>query len=188
MLRKTTATLSLSLSTLLVCNSALSESLDTSLSNDSVRLQYATSLQRNDLNLSADFLHHEDDGDLGGIGLFINGGSKAASGLRKGGVGGKFIYFNNSSTNGAALALGGFLRHTLAAANLISLRGDLYYAPGVVTFNDADRYFEISVRIEYKLMDRADIFAGIRKLEIGLDKAGDADVDKGAFAGLVMHF
>ncbi|MBV1882942.1 MAG: YfaZ family protein [Pseudomonadales bacterium] len=184
MRRGTIISFILSLTTLLICNSARSESLDTSLSNDSLRLQYTSSLQSNDLNISADFLHHEDDGDLGGIGLFVSGSSS----LRKSGVGGKFIYFNSESIDGAALALGGFFRHTLSAANLISIRGDLYYAPGVVAFNDADRYFEISLRIEYKLMDRADIFVGARKVEIGLDKAGDADVDKGAYAGLIIHF
>lgn len=188
MLHQSKITLTILLSVFFIANHAHSDSLDTSLSNDSVRLQYTASLQRNDLNMSADFLHHEDDGDLGGLGLFVDGGSKASSVIQQGGVGGKLIYFNSDGIDGAALALGGYIRHTLSAANLISLRGDLFYAPGVVAFGDADRYLEASLRVEYKLMDRADIYAGLRKLEIGLDSTGNVDADKGAFAGLILHF
>ena len=188
MLRQFSILLALSLTTLIIGNNAHSEALDTSLSNDSVRLQYATSLENNDLYISGDILHHEHDGDLLGLGLYIGANSKTHSGMEKGGIGGKLIYFHENSFNGAALALGGFMRHTLSAANLISFRADLYYAPGVVSFGDADRYTEVSFRVEYKLMDRADVFAGIRKLELGIEGFGSADIDEGAFAGLVIHF
>jgi hypothetical protein len=177
-------------SILLLSSNAYSESLDTSLSNDAVRLQYATPLQNNGLNLAADFLHHENDADLGGLGLYVRGHSKASTGQQKSGIGGKLIYFNSeeTDTNGMALALGGFLKHTLSAANLVSFRGDFYYAPGIVSFGDADRYVEASVRAEYSIMEHANVFAGLRKVEVGLDKQGDTNIDDGAFAGLIIHF
>ena len=102
----------------------------------------------------------------------------------------KLVYFDldGADLDGSALALGGFFRHTLSSANLVSIRADLFYAPSVVSFGDSDRYLELSVRAEYKLMERADLFAGIRKIEIGLEDFNDADIDEGAFAGLVIHF
>ena len=173
-------------------NTANAESeFDVDLSNDVVRLGISTPVASGNLLGSASYLHHEDDADLFAAGIHVAGKSKASRGKQTTGLGVKLAGFttDEADLDGGALALGGFIKHTLADANLITLRGDLYYAPDVVAFGDADKYLEFSLRVEYRLMDNANVFAGYRKIDIGIkDSSATADLDKSAHVGINLLF
>lgn len=184
----------LALASVFLFNQAQAESaIDVDLSSDVVRLALATPLANGNLIGSGSYLHHEDNGDLFSAGLSVAGKSKASRGQQTTGLGFKAVGFttdeDRGDVDGAALALGGFIRHNLSDANLISLRGDLYYAPSVVSFGDADKYLEFSFRVEYELMENANLYAGYRKIEIDIkDVDGEADLDSSGHVGINLLF
>ena len=139
------------------------------------------------LNYGFNLLYRDDDVYVGGATLHVTGRTKATVLKQHTGIGGKFVAFDAGDPSGSALAVGGYLIHNLAAANLLSVRGDIYYAPGVVTFGDGQRYLEFGVRLEYKLVEQASVYLGYRNIDVHFDQS-DFDLDKSGHLGLIMHF
>lgn len=175
---------------MVLSSSAIASSLEASLSDEAARIQYEGGFESNELNLGVDYLHHEDNGDLAGVSLYTSGDSLGNIDSLKTAIGAKFVYLdvNDSDLSGGALALGGFVKHNLAAVNLVSIRADLFYAPNVVSFGDADGFLEMSVRAEYQLMENADVFLGVKKIEMDFEGIGEADIDDSIFLGIGINF
>lgn len=161
--------------------------LDFSLGDDALRVQYHAGIKGNDLNWNLDFLNNEDDGRLLGLGAYVSGRSNASTGRQTAGVGGRVIYIDWDGPNGSALAFGGFIRHTLSQANLLSVRGELFYAPGVTSFDAAEDFLEFSFRMEYQLLDAAEIYLGYRNIEVDAGPL-DVELDESLILGLIMKF
>lgn len=178
---------------------ALSESIDLSLSDSTARGEFQGKFKTgqssksrfrhmSDLHYGFNFLYHEDDGHVGGVSLHVAGQSKATVFNQEMGIGGKAITYDAGGPDGGALAVGGYILHNLASANLLSVRGDLYYAPSVVTFGDGNRYVEYSMRLQYQIVDQANVYLGYRNIEVDFDQFGSIDIDQSAHVGLMMHF
>lgn len=177
----------------------VAESIDLSLSASTARGEFQGKFRTdsrkdrrfrhmNDLNYGFNFLYHEDDGHVGGVSLHVAGRSKATVFKQETGIGGKLITFDAGGPDGGALAVGGYILHNLASANLLSVRGELYYAPSVVTFGDGNRYAEYSVRLQYQLVDQANVYIGYRNIEVDFERFGDVEIDDSAHVGLMMYF
>lgn len=170
---------------------ANNSNIDIDLSDKVLRLAYEGPFRKTDLNTNFSYLHHEEGADAVSLGVNVTGLTKASSGGQKTGIGAKFVAFDADGFNGSSIALGGYVRHTLATANLISLRADAYYSPSVVSFGDADKYWEFSFRIEYSIMDNASIFAGWRNMEVDAEFANysaDVELEQGGYLGLSLLF
>jgi len=168
-------------------------SIDVDLSNDAVNLAVLTSVTDTKLLAGGSFLHHEDNGEMISGSVLVAGKSKASLGQQTTGLGAKAVVFRvdgpGDDPKGGALALGGFIHHTFENADLLSVRGDFYYGPSVVNFGDSDRYLEYSVRVEYALLENANVYLGYRKIDLELDNnLGSGDLEKGAHLGINLQF
>ncbi len=66
--------------------------------------------------------------------------------------------------------------------------GQLYVAPNITTFGDADRYVETNLRVEYEVIPSAAAYIGYRDIQFNLNSGPNATVDKGVFIGVRMSF
>ena len=121
-----------------VSNALYARSLDFSLSSESAQINYGRT------ELGFGFLYNDDKNYLADISLLVidEAGSKSP-GLEIG-VGTKFYYAyaDPSNVNVAAIGLGGQLRYRNAKAPRVIYGATLFYAPGIVTFQDGDQLFE----------------------------------------------
>lgn len=169
-------------------STAVASSLEAALSDDTVSGEFVTKVD-NDLHFSASLLHHDDEADLFGLGLDVRGKPRFTKAIQQTGLGGKVVFFDAETIDGGAVALGGFLKHSFPGANLISFRASMYLAPGVVSFGDADGYFEIGFRFEYEFSRQAFAFVGIKDIDIDIEnRRKDVRADEGLHAGVLLYF
>ena len=173
----------------LFASTVFASSLEVALSDDTVSGEFVTKVNPKNLYFSGSILHHDDNADLFGLGLDVRGKPRFTSTIQQTGLGGKVIFFDSNTFDGGALALGGFFRHSFPGANLLSFRGSMYLAPGVVSFGDGDGYFEIGLRFEYEFSKQAFAFIGLKDIDIDIDKRSkDIRADDGLHAGVLIHF
>ncbi len=166
------------------------DSIDFSLSNDSVRAELSGELTNKRLNYTVGALHNETHGDVGSVGLQVSDRLKASTGALTAAVGGKFVGFDaDHGPDGSAFAIGGYLQQHFDAANLVTVRGDFYYAPRVVSWGKAEHYAELGLRLEYRLVDQAIVYLGFRKIQAEFKNiSSDMVFDESGHLGLQLFF
>jgi hypothetical protein len=163
-------------------------SLDISLASDSARLEYDATKVGSGLHIAASIQHHEDDGQLGALGLHVVDVREPNSPLYLG-VGGRVFGYVTDDYDGAALGLGGFFRYNIPQTQGISLAGYVYYAPSVVSFGDTDSLLDSDIRIQYALLPTARIYAGFRNSKVNVDQVKkDIMLEHGLHFGLKVDF
>lgn len=170
--------------------SASAGTLDLNLSNDAVRFGAAQPLTETGLELSGDWLHHEDNGDVLGAGLLLVDEAEPRRGALTLGAGAKLVYVNGDGgdADGQALGIGGRFRYTWPTFNRFGVGGQLYYAPSVTAGGDLDRYLEAALRAEYRVLRNADAYLGVRSVRVG-EEGGDTDTfESGLHAGIRLSF
>lgn len=175
------------LAVLLCPGTLLADEIAIDLSGDSVRLAYANALERRGLEVDLSVLHNEDDGDVGGVGLHVLDLAGASSRVRVG-LGGKLVYFDADEEDGGALALGGHLRLYWPHAERFELSATVHYAPDVVAFGDAEEYLEAGLSAGYRVLDRATVYLGVRKVRAEFESFSSVTLDSGLHAGFHFSF
>lgn len=176
--------------------SVFADSLDVSLSNDVAQFQYIAPMGHVGQGKSEahmGFLYNNSNNVLGDIGLLVmnNGGNTAAVSF---GVGIKVVAATIEKNNTMALALGGQARLSPSDDKKLGIIGQLYFAPDVVTFGDADRFIETGVRVEYEIMQQAAAYVGYRKIKFNVNAlpapfpAVGMVLDEGIHAGVRVAF
>ena len=169
--------------------------LDVSLSNDTALLQFATPISysgygHTDVDVGFMYTESNDVMILGGVELMGEAGSQAP-GLHLGvGVKGYGVSLDSGDDIGA-VALGGKAWYVPPQFNRMGVVGQLYYAPDITTFGDADRFWDVSGRVEYEVLPEAAIYVGYREVQARVDSNNtrqDVDLDKGWHIGLRMSF
>jgi hypothetical protein len=167
--------------------------LDFNLSGESAQVKYttlmgATNYGRTELGFG--FLYHEDKNYLGELGLLVidEAGSKSP-GLEVG-VGAKFYYAeaDKPDIRASAIGLGGQLRYRHGAASRIVSSATLFYAPGIVSFQDADQLYELDAAIEYEIIPTASAYVGYRLIETEIKNREDVEIDDNFIVGLRFKF
>ena len=169
--------------------SAEADYLDLNLNDDAAMLSYGHDLSGRKLRIEGSWLHHQDRGDIAGIGLqlvdFASGGSNPLTA----GIGIKAFFINpDFDLDGGALGLGGSVEYTLPQSNRIGLEGHLYFAPDVVAFGDVSQYLEVSARVRYNILRDADLYIGLRNNNVEFDGGGSFSIDTGFHVGIKIRF
>lgn len=175
---------------LFVAAPALAAELDLNVNDDAARLTYAWDLPERKLRFDAGWLHHQDRGDVGHLGLQLVDLASGGRNPVRGGLGGKVFYSNSDSLDesGFALALGGFLSYTLPRYNRFSVSGHVYFAPDVLAFSGSEGYQEFEARVSYNVLRQADVYLGVRYSEADFGDDGDALIDNGLHVGIQLRF
>ena len=162
--------------------------LDFDLSDKAARFDYLFKLTDTGLSGNVNLLHHEDDGDLLALGVVLVGDAAEGKEPLTAGLGLRAIIIDaNVAGDGTGLAIGGFVRYVFPDFNRFALGGDAYIAPSVTSFGDLNRYFEYSLRGEYRLTKNAGMYLGAREVQ-GDFGFGNTTIDDGLFVGISLEF
>ena len=165
------------------------QTLDFHLNNDAVSLDYTNRLTDSALNLGGGLLHHQDNGDAFYGSLFVADNINKQSNLLAG-VGGRLYYINTDSPDikGATVSLGGFINYDIPSITNLSLRGEIYYAPDVLSFDDVEKNLDLSIRIQYRIIEQAWVYLGYRNAEVSPVHGDNRTIDEGGHVGLMLWF
>ena len=169
------------------------QSFDINVSDDSAQVKYGSLIGGSNYGrteLGFGFLYNEDDNYLAEISLQVvdEAGSKSP-GLQIG-VGPKLYgaHIDNHDADAIAVGLGGQLLYKPPSLPrlILSLAG--YYAPGIITFQDADHMYEAEARVGYEILPTVNLYLGYRSIELDLDEGGNKKVDDGGLFGMMFRF
>ena len=182
------------LSLLTLSTAAMADSIDLNLRNSAAQFQYSTAMGRDALGNSE--LHvgalysnaNNSNNTLADLGIMVKDEVGSSVPGVSVGVGIKGLVGHTIGTNESAVAIGGMVRYSPPDLSRMGIIGQLYLAPNITTFGNADRYTESSLRVEYEIIPSAAAYVGYRKIQFGLNAGYNVVVDQGAFVGVRMSF
>ena len=106
------------------------------------------------------------------------------------GIGARGYYIDAKlrDAKGTALALGGFLNYEIPTVPNLSVRADAYYAPDVLSFDEIQRYSDLSARVQYRIIEQAWVYLGYRRADVNPDRGHSQKIDEGGYVGLMLWF
>ena len=155
------------------------------LSNKTVASDFTSLPIGQGLGVTAGFLHHSDNGNLGSLGLQVS--QQVNAGLNAS-LGGKLFFVQNDTRNASALALGGQVDMALPGAAQLHVGLHAWYAPQVTSFNGADNLHDIGVSVSYRVLGNAEVFAAYRRVRIDYDREGGKTIQSGPLFGIKLFF
>lgn len=103
----------------------------------------------------------------------------------------KGVYSGSTGSNNFfATPLGVTLQYKMPSQiGNIGLSADLYYAPSVLSFSDADGYLETRVEASFEVIKNSDVFVGFRSIDTDYDNAvGNKKFNESFYLGFRMYF
>lgn len=164
--------------------------LDINLGSNAASINYSTNLTHTGLQGTVGYLHHIDSVDIGNVGLLVTGNSNPTGSPLIFGVGGKLFFISPKqiSGNGTVLGLGGEFRYTWPDYNRFNIGGELYVAPKIVSFNNADRFLEYGVNAGYEILRNAELYVGYRHVSAAFTGTSTVTLDSTFMVGLHLNF
>jgi hypothetical protein len=169
---------------------ALADEFNLSLNADSIRTEFARPFASRPLQWDIGWMHHTDNGDALHASLNVTGKLKEGGAPITGGVGLRLAYTNGDASNqtGYALALGGFAKYVIPNYDRLSVRGHVYYAPGVLSGNDMEEYQDYQVQLAYNVLREADAYVGLRYVSADYEEASSANYSTWFHVGMAFRF
>ena len=169
------------------------------LSDDSAQASYGFLVGGSDYGrteLKTEFLYNSDKTYLldASLQVFDEVGSKMkglVAGLGAKLYGGSTeIGVSNEKREMLVLGIGGMLRYALPPNPRLILGVDGYYAPKIVSFIDAERFYETAARIQYELLPKASAYVEYRKFYFKSEKDNSTGyiLEDGFRAGMELTF
>ena len=185
------------LSLSVISSVAMADALDINLNDRAAQVTYFKAAGGNfqgDAAWHFGALTNNDKSNFFDAGLLVKGEEASIPGLTLG-LGAKALLATintpaaNTKNVASALAIGLEVGYVLPTARKISVVADVYSSLKIVTFNDADRVLQSSVRAEYQVVPQTFAYIGYRYLHATLTTgATDKVIDDGAVFGIKMGF
>ncbi|MBS3805548.1 MAG: hypothetical protein KGY54_13440 [Oleiphilaceae bacterium] len=163
--------------------------LDISLTNDSAKAQYNFLGNNDDLQIGAGYTYHEGSRHIANVDFHAQGRTALGNLPATAGLGLRALGWDDDRLDGSAIGLGGFGNLNIPDVPGLSVGGSLHYAPSILSFGDSDDMTSLELRVSYRAIRNAEVFAGYRYLNTDLDDiSGDVDLDDGVMAGIKIFF
>jgi hypothetical protein len=176
---------------MLACSTtALANELDLNVNNDAVRITGGFDLSNN-LLIDGTWFHHQDRGDIFGVGFHVTGAATGGRNPLKAGLGGRLLRIDSDAKgreSGQAVPIGGFVNYTLPRYDRFVVGGSLYYAPDVMSFSDLTKYWEYNAWAGYSVLRQGQIYLGVRGIYANFDTTPNVTMDTGVHVGLRLKF
>lgn len=171
---------------------ASADSIDINVSDDAAQFQYIApmgSVGQGKSEVHAGFLYNDSDNTMIDAGLLVASKDATNSDLSFG-VGVKALAADINSENALALALGGMVRFSPTGDKKFGITAQIFFAPDIVTFGDADSYVQTGMTVEYKIMSETAAYLGYRKIKFGIKSplVSDQVLDDGPHIGVRVAF
>lgn len=169
----------------LIASPSFADSLSLDLNDNSLRLNYQYSLDKN-YQTDAAWIHTKDLGNTFTAGLNLKQTlNNDISAL----IGGRAVFQQHDILpDGTAIAIGGTLRITPAANKNVAVSLSGYFAPNVLSFGDMDNYRELELRGEYQVSEQLTAYVGYRNNRADYGNLGSHNLYDGAMIGGEFHF
>ncbi|GAB4125416.1 MAG: hypothetical protein Fur0040_07630 [Sideroxydans sp.] len=177
-----------------VASLAMADTLDVNLSNSAAQFKYSlpsrmagkselfAALMYNDVNsvlAEGGLMVLNEEGSVPGLSLGVGAKATVAS-LNKVAASRKLV---------SGVALGAQVRFEVPADRRFAFSGEYYYAPRIISFGDADHYYQGGVRAEYSISALTQAYLGYRTTKFVLvNGLPDGVLDKSAHIGVRLSF
>jgi len=181
--------------TLTASTAAMADMLDLNLNNNVAQFQYSTANgpeAQGKADLHAGFLYNNAKS------LLVNGGIMVANSLENApgvsaGIGMEALAASikdnaPASYSASGVALDALLRYSPPTASQVGIAGELHFAPRILTFGDAVRFAQATVRAEYELAPQTVVYVGYRRTSFGMKVGPAAVLDSSAHIGFKIGF
>jgi hypothetical protein len=165
----------------------LADQLNLSLNNDTIGLAYLRPVTDTGLTADLGYLRHTDGGNLTHFGLMLVDEAGSGREAFTVGLGGRLLRIDGGAASGSAVAIGATFRYVLPDYNRFAFSGAAFVAPQVTSFSDLEGYYEVTLRGEYRLLEKGSIYLGLRSMS-GDFGVGRASVDDGLHVGIDLAF
>ncbi|MGA9665642.1 MAG: YfaZ family outer membrane protein [Gallionella sp.] len=183
------------LSLLIFGTAAIADDLDLNLRNSAAQVQYGTSMGRDSLGKTE--LHvgalysnsNNSNNTLGDLGIVVKDelGNNAPGWSVGAGI--KGVAAHTQNTNESAVAIGGLIKYSPPGLSRLGLVGQVYFAPNITTFGDANRYVEEEFEVEYSIVSNTAAYLGYRNMQFNINStSSNATVDEGVLIGVRLSF
>ncbi len=133
--------------------------------------------------------HSGDSLKFGYIGALVTGDLGVIGTQSSGGLGVRGLIASRLNGTGAGLSLGGEAGVRIPGFNRLGLSGYMYWAPGILLTEEFYHYLELGADVDYEFIRNASVYAGYRKLELGVNGSGDiGTADEGGHVGIRLKF
>jgi hypothetical protein len=180
---------------LLLSGSAMADMLDVNLNNNTAQFQFSTANgveAQGNADLHAGLLYNNRKSFLVNAGVMVQNSLEGAPGISVGvGMEALAAVIKDNpplKSNASALALDALVRYSPPSASQVGIAGEFHYAPNILTFGDAVRYSQGTVRLEYELAPQSMVYVGYRKITFGIKNAPAAVLDSGPQVGFRFAF
>ncbi|WP_166264374.1 YfaZ family outer membrane protein [Marinobacter caseinilyticus] len=167
----------------------LASDFDLSLTDDSVKGQVNFFNVNSDIQLGTGYTYHQGSRHIGNVDFHAQGRTALGNLPTTAGIGVRALAWDDDNLDGGAMGLGGYGTINIPNVPGLSIHGSLHYAPSILAFGDSDDLTSLELRVGYRVIRNAELFAGYRYLNTDLDGFnGDADLDEGLLAGMKIFF
>jgi hypothetical protein len=173
-----------------LCASAGAQEIDVTLSNSSALFRYIHDVNSDfgQTETDAGLLYTDSNDVLVMFGIQAKGEAGSGSPGLNAGVGVKGFTANTDAYDLLALAIGGELHYSLPSINRLGFRAQVFHAPGIVSFVDADDFTYLALSVEYEVLQQATAYVGYRSVKSGLRGQGTVTIDNDTHIGLRINF
>lgn len=183
------------LAMLFTASSAMANMLDVNLNNNTAQFQFSTAngvQAQGNADLHAGVLYNNRNSVLVNAGVMVENTLEGSPGVTIG-VGMEALAATIKDnkpfrSNASAIALDALVRFSPDSAPQLGFSGGLHYAPNILTFGDAVRYSQGTVRIDYELAPQTMVYAGYRRITFGIKHQQAAVLDNGLHVGFKLAF
>jgi len=173
-----------------IASTATAQEIDLTLSDNSAMFRYIhhTNSSYGHSEIDAGFLYTDSNDFLMMLGVLAEGEAGAGSPGLNAGIGVKGFSANTNSYDLIAIAIGGELKYSPPSLSRLGIRGQIYHAPGIVSFVDADDFTYSAISVEYEILQQATVYLGYRSVKSGLQGQGNTTIDDDSHVGLRLVF
>lgn len=135
-------------------------------------------------------LFNEDNDYMASLGLQAYGTPAGEQQPFSFGLGGKLYYasIDKPDADVSALALGVTTKYHIPGNMPMALGAELYFAPGITAFHDADQFLDFRARFSIDVLPGAAGFIGYRLTTVDFEAGGDRDIDENIHLGIRFQF
>lgn len=175
-----------------LAQAAVAQDLDINLNGNAVQFQYGSPIaghaRINSSELNASALFTTNDSYIFGAGVKLQGQAGSGSPGLQVGMGAKLFGGSVKSKGMMALALDGAVRYSPPPVPRVGIGAELYYAPGILSFIEANSFLQAVLRLEYEVLPDSYVYVGVRTIRVDVNGRASKTVDSGGLVGLQLHF
>jgi hypothetical protein len=175
-------------------SSAFADTFDVNLSNRSAQFKYAVpSGVAGKSELFAGFMYNDQSSQFAEGGLLVLNEEGSVPGLSLGvgakAVGASLTKITPNRKVVSAVALGAQVRFEIPSDRRFAFVAEYHYAPKIISFGDADHFYQGALRAEFAMSPLTQIYMGARTTQfVMINSQPNGSIDEGAHIGVRLSF